>query len=116
MIGAIVGFCSSITGTAGPFILLPLLLALGVSVIVAVAAAQVIQIPLVIFAVVGYATQGSVDFGVGAVIGAIAAVGAFFGARAAISMPRGALTVIAGVVLTALGVLMAVTSIHMLQR
>ncbi|MEU4689844.1 sulfite exporter TauE/SafE family protein [Actinoplanes sp. NPDC023714] len=74
--GAAVGFCSVLTGTSGPVFLIPVLLVLGVPVVEAVAAGQVTQLPLVTLAAAGYVLQGSVDLGLGCVIGVLAVAGA----------------------------------------
>lgn len=102
-IGAVVGFCSALTGTGGPVILMPILLALGVPALTAVAASQAVQVPLVVFAVLGYAPHGAVDFGLGTLIGVIAAAGAAVGAAIAMRLPRRILHRIAGIALVGFG-------------
>ena len=84
--GAVVGFCSALTGTGGPVFLIPVLLALGVPAVMAVAAGQLIQLPLVSFAAAGYAAQGFIDVRLGFMIGIIAAVGVVLGARMALRL------------------------------
>ncbi|BBH69957.1 hypothetical protein ACTI_66420 [Actinoplanes sp. OR16] len=86
--GAAVGFCSALTGTGGPVFLIPVLLSLGVPAVEAVAAGQLIQLPLVAFATSGYALQGSVDAGLGCLIGVLAAAGVVVGARIALRVRR----------------------------
>ena len=83
VIGAVVGFGSALTGTGGPVLLVPALLALGVPALTTVAAGQLIQLPLVGFATLGYAAHGSVHFGLGTVLGVLAGAGALVGTRLA---------------------------------
>jgi uncharacterized membrane protein YfcA len=83
VIGAVVGFGSALTGTGGPVLLVPALLALGVPALTTVAAGQLIQLPLVGFATLGYAAHGSVHFGLGSVLGVLAGAGALVGTRLA---------------------------------
>lgn len=69
MPGFVVGFASALTGTGGPVFLVPALLVLHVPVLSAIAVSQVVQLPLVIAAVLGYAQQGAIDYGTGSLIG-----------------------------------------------
>ncbi len=101
--GAVVGFGSALTGTGGPVLLVPVLLVLGVAPLAAVAASQVIQLPLVVFAVLGYATSGSVHFGLGAVIGGLASVGVVGGALITRRLAQATLRRVAAIVLVAVG-------------
>jgi uncharacterized membrane protein YfcA len=78
-IGVVVGFGSALTGTGGPVLLVPALLALGVPALTTVAAGQLIQLPLVGFATLGYAAHGSVHFGLGTLLGVLAGLGALLG-------------------------------------
>lgn len=82
-VGAAVGFGSALTGTGGPVLLVPVLLALGVPALTTIAAGQLIQLPLVGFATLGYAAQGSVHFGLGTALGVLAGAGTFLGTRLA---------------------------------
>lgn len=102
-IGVFVGFCSALTGTGGPVILMPILLAVGIPALTAVAASQVVQIPLVAFASIGYASQGAVEFGLGTMIGVIAAVGVVGGGAVALKLRQEQLRRLAGVALTVFG-------------
>jgi uncharacterized membrane protein YfcA len=77
--GAVVGFGSALTGTGGPVLLVPALLALGVSPLLAVAASQVIQLPIVGMASAGYLVAGDVHIGLGTALGVAAAVGVLAG-------------------------------------
>jgi hypothetical protein len=102
--GVGVGFGSALTGTGGPVLLVPVLLVLGVAPLAAVAASQVIQLPLVVFAVLGYATTGSVHYGLGAAIGAVAAFGVVGGAMITRRLRQATLRRVAAITLIAVGV------------
>lgn len=102
--GAVVGFGSALTGTGGPVLLVPVLLVLDVAPLAAVAASQVIQLPLVVFAVLGYSATGSVHFGLGAILGLVAAVGTVAGALVAARLPARRLRTIAATTLVAVGI------------
>jgi uncharacterized membrane protein YfcA len=103
-IGAAVGFGSAMTGTGGPVLLVPVLLVLGMAPVTAIAASQVIQLPLVGFAVLGYATTGSVDYGLGTRLGVLAAVGVVAGAFVVGRLRPQALNRVAAVLLVAIGI------------
>jgi uncharacterized protein len=83
VIGGCVGFGSALTGTGGPVLLVPVLLTLGVAPLTAVAASQVVQLPVVAAGSVGYVQAGLTDIALGTVLGVIAAAGTLCGALAA---------------------------------
>lgn len=83
LIGAVVGFGSALTGTGGPVLLVPLLLALDVAPLAAVALSQAVQLPVVAAASLGYAQAGLTDVRLGSVLGALAAAGTLVGALCA---------------------------------
>lgn len=82
-IGAVVGFGSAVTGTGGPVLLVPTLLAFGVTVLRAVAASQVAQLPVVASASLGYLDAGVTDVRLGTLLGVIAAAGTVLGSAVA---------------------------------
>jgi uncharacterized protein len=82
-IGAVVGFGSALTGTGGPVLLVPILLALGVTALRAVAVSQVAQLPVVASASLGYLQAGVTDVALGTLLGGVAAAGAVLGAAVA---------------------------------
>nr|WP_296072397.1 sulfite exporter TauE/SafE family protein [uncultured Actinoplanes sp.] len=104
MTGAVVGFCSARTGTGGPVFLIPVLVALGIPTVTAVAAGQLIQLPLVCFATAGYAVQGSIDVRLGCLIGVIAAAGVVVGARISLRLPERRLQQVASAALLGFGI------------
>lgn len=83
VIGAVVGFGSALTGTGGPVLLVPLLLALDVAPLAAVALSQAVQLPVVAAASLGYAQAGLTDVRLGSVLGVLAAAGTLVGALCA---------------------------------
>jgi uncharacterized membrane protein YfcA len=83
LIGIAVGFGSALTGTGGPVLLVPVLLALGVDALTTVAAGQLISVPLVAFASLGYASNHAVNVHWGVELGVLAAVGVVAGAALA---------------------------------
>ncbi|NUR06856.1 MAG: sulfite exporter TauE/SafE family protein [Nocardioidaceae bacterium] len=87
LIGAVVGFGSALTGTGGPVLLVPLLLALGVAPVRAVAVSQVAQLPVVVPASIGFVTAGATDVRLGTVLGIAAACGVVAGSRLALQLP-----------------------------
>lgn len=102
-VGAAVGFGSAMTGTGGPVLLVPVLLVLDMAPLTAIAASQVIQLPLVGFAVLGYATTGSIDYGLGTRLGALAAVGVLGGALVVRRLRPHTLDRVAAILLVAIG-------------
>jgi hypothetical protein len=77
------GFASSITGTGGPLVLVPVLIWLKVPVLIAVGLSQIIQIPIALLATGGNLVFGQIDFRLGLGIATMLVVGVLFGARLA---------------------------------
>ena len=110
-LGLLVGLGSSVTGTSGPVILLPLLLALHWPTLGALGTAQVVQLPLALAAVGGFLVQGphhSIDWGLGACLAVGLVPGAVAGAALAHRLPvQGLRMGVAGILLLAAGALLA---------
>jgi uncharacterized membrane protein YfcA len=102
-VGVGIGFGSAMTGTGGPVLLVPILLVLGMAPLTAIAASQVIQLPLVGFAVLGYSATGSVDYWLGTQLGVLAAVGVVGGAFVVSRLRQHMLNRVAAVLLIAVG-------------
>ena len=83
VIGVATGFASSITGTGGPLVLVPVLIWLKVPVLIAVGLSQIIQIPIALLATGGNLVFGQIDFRLGLGIATMLVVGVLFGARLA---------------------------------
>ncbi len=95
---------SALAYLGGLVVLVPVLLVLGMAPLTAIAASQVIQLPLVGFAVLGYAATGSVDYWLGTRLGVVAAAGVVGGAYAVGRLRPRALNRVAAVLLIAVGV------------
>jgi uncharacterized membrane protein YfcA len=80
VLGVVVGFGSALTGTGGPVLLVPILLALGVRPLTAIAVSQAVQLPVVVSGSVGYLQTGLVDVRLGTMLGGLAALGVVVGA------------------------------------
>ena len=77
----ITGLLSSLSGTGGPLVLIPLLLWFSAPVIATVALAQAIQLPISIFATVGNSVNGILDLRVAIPIAFGIAIGTFLGSH-----------------------------------
>lgn len=108
-IGAFVGFASSLTGTGGPILLIPILLMMRVTPLIAIGVSQAIIFPLAAFSVIGYLLYGQLDFLLGTLMGITLAVGVVFGAAIAHSLPTLVLQRVLAIVLISIGALMALT-------
>lgn len=98
-VGVAVGLVSGLLGLGGPMLAVPLLLALGVEVLAALAAAQVQSIVIAGVGTIGYALHGSVDWGLVALIGLPELVGVVVGWRIARALPTRTLRTVLVVVL-----------------
>lgn len=78
-VGLAVGFGSALTGTGGPVLLVPVLLALGVALLETIALGLFVQLPIVSFATAGYLAAGDVDVRWGTALGVAAGVGVVIG-------------------------------------
>jgi len=87
-IGAVAGFGSALTGTGGPVMLLPMLLLFKLPALIAIGVSQVVQVPIALFASVGYSMHGDVHVLAGTLLGVSQAVGVLIGARLAHALPR----------------------------
>jgi len=104
IVSFLVGAASAVTGTGGPVLLVPVLLALRVEVRVAIGLALFSQVPIVWFAVLGYAVNGDIDYGWGSAFGVIAAIGVLIGMRIATRWHPDRLRQLAAAVLVLTGV------------
>jgi uncharacterized protein len=103
LIGLGVGFGSSLTGTGGPVLLVPILIFLDIPALAAIGVSQVIQLPVAIFASIGFGLYGKIDFELGTTIGIIQAIGVVFGAWIAHSIPSKQLHKIVAFTIIAVG-------------
>ena len=105
-IGIVTGIGSSMSGTGGPLVLIPILLWLHVPVLAAVGLSQVIQLPISAFATAGNIVYGTIDLAMAAVLSALLMIGVWFGARIAHRVSSKALKRFVSVMLLAVGAMM----------
>jgi len=86
-IGAAVGFGSTLSGTGGPVLLIPVMLFAGSTVGLAVSASQPIQIPIAIFGAVSFLAYGSLDWKLALALGVAQGLGVTVGARISARLP-----------------------------
>ena len=104
IVGAVTGFLSSISGTGGPLVLVPILISMSLPVLASVGLSQAIQLPVAIAATVGNVLYGELDLALGGVLAASLTVGSWYGAKLAHVVPRATLRRIVSVVLVMVGV------------
>ena len=106
LIGVGVGFGSSLTGTGGPVILVPILLFLSFLPLAAIGISQAIQLPLAIFATIGFMLYGRIDYSLGLTLGLTQAVGVIFGGKIAHTLPQDKLRKVVAYTLIGVGILL----------
>ena len=116
VVGAVTGFLSSISGTGGPLVLVPVAISMSVPVLVAVGLSQVIQLPVAIAATIGNALYGQIDLVLGGVLAASLTIGSWYGAKLAHVVPRAILRRIVSVVLVVVGTFILLNVIWRLVR
>lgn len=87
VIGFVVGFGSTLSGTGGPVLLVPVMLLAGSTVGVAVSASQPIQIPIAIFGAASFLAYGSLDWRLALFLGAAQGIGVVIGAKISGRLP-----------------------------
>ncbi len=102
-IGTATGFLSSITGTGGPLVLVPILMTMRLPVLTAVGLSQAIQLPVAIAATAGNVVYGRVDPILAGILAAALTIGSAGGAKLAHVVPRSLLRRIVSVVLVLIG-------------
>jgi uncharacterized protein len=102
-VGGVTGFLSSLTGTGGPLVLVPIMISMSVPVLTAVGLSQAIQLPVAIAATLGNILYGQLDLTLGGILAASLTVGSWFGAKLAHSVPRTVLRTIVSAVLLLIG-------------
>jgi hypothetical protein len=102
-VGAVTGFLSSVTGTGGPLVLVPILISMGVPVLTSVGLSQAIQLPVAIAATFGNILYGKLDLTLGGILAASLTVGSWYGAKLAHVVPRAILRGIVSAVLVVIG-------------
>jgi uncharacterized protein len=102
-VGAVTGFLSSVTGTGGPLVLVPILISMGVPVLTSVGLSQAIQLPVAVAATFGNVLYGKLDLTLGGILAASLTVGSWYGAKLAHVVPRAILHGIVSTVLVIVG-------------
>lgn len=87
-IGVATGFWSAITGTGGPFILMPLLIWLDLPMLTSIGLSQAIQLPIAVLATVGNIISGSPDYVLAGLLALGLTLGSWVGARLAHGLPQ----------------------------
>jgi uncharacterized protein len=103
LIGAGTGFASSLSGTGGPLVLVPILMAFNLPVLTVIGLSQAIQLPIAVVGSVGNFLYGELDWYLGSVLAVALTIGSWQGARLAHVMPRNLLRRIVSVVLILIG-------------
>jgi uncharacterized membrane protein YfcA len=88
VIGLVTGFGSSVTGTGGPLVLIPILSWMQVPILTAVGLSQVIQIPIALLATTGNLMFGRIEWLIGIGIATLLVLGVVVGARIAHRVSR----------------------------
>ncbi len=102
-VGGVTGFLSSLTGTGGPLVLVPIMISMSVPVLAAVGLSQAIQLPVAVAATLGNVLYGKLDLSLGGVLAASLTVGSWYGAKLAHVVPRTLLRQIVSAVLLLIG-------------
>lgn len=106
LLGFLTGFGSALTGTGGPVLLVPMLMFMNVPALAAIAASQVVQVPIAAAAAVGFNIFGETDLVLGTMLGVIQSFGVVVGARIAHAVKPDRLRSIVAVALVAVAIIM----------
>ena len=104
LVGVLVGLPGGLLGVGGPVLAVPLLVVLGLPMLMALALAQVQSIFISLFATVGYAIQGTIDWWLVLVLGIPLIIGTVGGWWVAQRINPSRLKLVLGLVLLALGI------------
>lgn len=103
IIGSVTGFGSALTGTGGPFVLVPILVWFDLPILAVIGFSQAVQVPISLFATMGNYFYGHVDFPLGLLLGVGLLVGTTAGALVAHNMQTSSLRRLVGVLLLVAG-------------
>ena len=106
LIGALVGFGSSLTGTGGPVLLVPILITLHYPALKSIGISQAVQLPIALFAVLGFWLYGQIDLELGVHLGIAQAAGVYIGAQIAHRLPIVQLRRLVAIALIGVGAMM----------
>jgi uncharacterized membrane protein YfcA len=107
-VGAVTGLASAMTGTGGPLVLVPILVALDVPMLASIGLAQAIQLPIAAAATAGFFLSGLLDVTLASALAAGIALGTWLGAKAAHALPTDTLRRFVAVLLVLVGAAMLV--------
>jgi uncharacterized membrane protein YfcA len=99
VVGVVTGFLSSLTGTGGPLVLVPILISMKLAVLTSVGLSQIFQLPVAIAATAGNLAYGKLDLVLSAILAVSLSSGSWVGATLAHAVPR---TILRGIVSAAL--------------
>jgi uncharacterized protein len=102
-LGGVTGFVAALTGAGGALILVPLLVALGEPVLLAIGLGQVIQLPIAAVATLANLWQGGIDLALGSVLAAALSLGIVLGVPLAHALPQAALRRVLALTMLAAG-------------
>jgi len=103
MLGLAVGYGSAISGTGGPVMLIPLLLAVRTPAAPAIALGLAAQLPITLTATAVYAIEGRVDLSLGVKLGSLLIAGTFAGTLLSSRLSGRNLTVVVALTLISVG-------------
>jgi uncharacterized protein len=104
VVGAVTGFLSSLTGTGGPLVLVPILISLRLAVLTSVGLSQIFQLPVAIAATAGNVMYGKLDLALSAILAVSLSSGSWIGATLAHAVPRTTLRGIVSAALVLIGI------------
>lgn len=104
-IGAFTGFVSSLTGTGGPLVLVPILMWLQIPVLTAIGLSQAVQLPIAVLGTAGNIYAGTLNLALGCTLAVGISLGTWAGAKLAHSLPRATLRLIVSVLMVVIGLL-----------
>jgi len=107
-IGLVAGIGSSLSGTGGPLLLIPMLIWFKVPVLIAIGLSQVIQIPISASATLGNLLHGQVDIKLALVLALTMVGGTLIGAKLVHHIPVDSLKKLVSCLLIGVGVMMLV--------
>lgn len=108
VVGVITGIGSSLTGTGGPLLLIPILIWRKVPVLTAIGLSQAIQMPISLMATVGNFIHAEVDLRLGGMLALILAGGALLGAKSVHMLPVDILKKLVAVLLVVVGLMILI--------
>lgn len=103
-LGLLVGYGSAISGTGGPAMLVPLLLALRIQVRLAIALALAVQVPIALSATIVHAAARRIDFALAVTLAVLVLAGTFAGSHASRRLSRRGLTTAVAITLICVGI------------